>query len=57
MLAATSESLLPGWARAPLRLPYGPPLEATDIKMAGNVVVGGIRWAMTPARADDESVA
>ena len=57
VLAATSVSMLPGWARAPLRLPYVPPVEATVIKMAGNVVVGGIRWAMTPARADDESVA
>ncbi len=57
VLAATSVSMLPGWARAPLRLPYVPPVEATVIKMAGNVVVGGIRWAMTPTRADDESVA
>jgi hypothetical protein len=27
------------------------------IKMAGNVVVGGIRWVMTPARADNEPAA
>jgi uncharacterized protein (DUF2236 family) len=57
VLAATSVAMLPGWARAPLWLPYVPPVETTVIKMAGNVVVGGIRWAMTPARADDESVA
>jgi uncharacterized protein (DUF2236 family) len=57
VLAATSVSMLPAWARAPLWLPYVPPVEATVIKMAGNIVVGGIRWAMTPARADDESVA
>ncbi len=57
VLAAASVSMLPAWARAPLWLPYVPPVEATVIKMAGNIVVGGIRWAMTPARADDESVA
>jgi hypothetical protein len=48
---------LPAWARAPLRLPYVPPVEATVIKMAGNVVVGGIRWVMTPGEADDDSAA
>ena len=47
VLAATSVSMLPGWARMPLRLPYFPPLEATVIRMTGRVVVGGIRWAMT----------
>ena len=57
VLAAASVSMLPAWARSPLRLPYVPPVEATVIKMAGNVVVGGIRWAMTTARADDDSVA
>jgi len=57
VLAATSISLLPAWARAPLWLPYVPPVEATVIKMAGNVVVGGIRWVTTPAQADDDSAA
>jgi uncharacterized protein (DUF2236 family) len=57
VLAATSISLLPAWARGPLWLPYVPPVEATVIKMAGNVVVGGIRWVMTPAQADDDSAA
>ena len=47
VLAATSVAMLPAWARAPLWLPYVPPLESTVIKMAGNAVVGGIRWAMT----------
>ena len=46
VLAATSVAMLPAWARAPLWLPYVPPVEATVIKMAGNAVVGGIRWAM-----------
>lgn len=57
-LAAASVALLPGWVRAPLRLPYVPPVEATVIKVAGNAVVGGIRWAMTTAaRADHDAVA
>ncbi len=47
LLAATSVSMLPAWARMPLLLPYFPPVEATVIRMAGRAVVGGIRWAMT----------
>ncbi len=57
VLAATSVAMLPAWARAPLWLPYVPPVEATVIKMAGNAVVGGIRWAMATPRADRDSVA
>jgi uncharacterized protein (DUF2236 family) len=47
IVAATSISMLPSWARLPLRLPYLPPVEATAIRMAGRVLVGGIRWAMS----------
>src|SRR5262245_58391835 len=50
LLAATSVSMLPAWARMPLLLPYFPPVEATVIRMAGRVLVGGIRWAMTANR-------
>ena len=50
LLAATSVSMLPAWARMPLLLPYFPPVEATVIRMAGRVLVGGIRWAMTASR-------
>jgi uncharacterized protein (DUF2236 family) len=50
LLAATSVAMLPAWARMPLLLPYFPPVEATVIRMAGHVVVGGIRWAMTANR-------
>ncbi len=57
ILAATSVGMLPAWARAPLRLPYLPPVEATVIRMAGNALVGGIRWAMATARSEDDSVA
>jgi uncharacterized protein (DUF2236 family) len=47
VLAATSVAMLPAWARMPLLLPYFPPLEATVIRAAGRVLVGGIRWALT----------
>ena len=47
VIAATSVSMLPSWARLPLRLPYFPPVEASAIRAAGRVLVGGIRWAMT----------
>ena len=60
VLAAASVAMLPAWARAPLRLPYVPPVEATVIKMAGNIAVGGIRWVTTAAQAEhaeDDSVA
>ena len=46
VIAATSVSMLPAWARLPLRLPYLPPVEATAVRAAGRVLVGGIRWAM-----------
>jgi uncharacterized protein (DUF2236 family) len=47
VLAATSVAMLPAWARMPLLLPYFPPIEATVIRAAGRVLVGGIRWALT----------
>ena len=47
VLAATAVAMLPAWARLPLWLPYLPPVEATAIRFAGRILVGGIRWAMT----------
>jgi len=47
VLASASVAMLPAWARMPLRLPYLPPVEATGIRLAGRVLVGGIRWALT----------
>jgi len=47
VVAATSVSMLPWWARVPLRLPYLPAVEATAIRFAGRALVGGIRWAMS----------
>ena len=49
-LAATSVAMLPQWARAPLRLPYLPPVEATLVRGSGRILVGGIRWAMAAGR-------
>jgi uncharacterized protein (DUF2236 family) len=46
VLAATAVSMLPAWARFPLRLPYLPVLEATGVRLSGQVLVGGIRWAL-----------
>ena len=47
VLAAAAISLLPAWARLPLRLPYLPLLESTGVRAAGLVMVGGIRWALS----------
>ncbi|MGV1086440.1 MAG: oxygenase MpaB family protein [Mycobacterium sp.] len=47
VLCASAVSLLPAWARLPLRLPYLPALESTGIRLAGRVMVGGIRWVMS----------
>jgi uncharacterized protein (DUF2236 family) len=47
LLAAAAVSLLPGWARWPLRLPRLPVTEAAVIRPAGQAVVQAIRWATT----------
>ena len=52
-LAATSVSMLPAWARMPLRLPYLPPVESTAIRLAGRVLVGAIRWALSANAVED----
>lgn len=51
VLASAAVGLLPVWARLPLRLPYLPLLEATGVRLAGGVLVGGIRWALEANRA------
>lgn len=48
LLAAAAVGSLPRWARWPLRLPYLPLAEATVVRVAGEGLVRGIRWAMTP---------
>jgi len=52
VLAASAVSMLPPWARLPLRLPYLPPLEATAIRLSGRVLVSGIRWALSADQPD-----
>ena len=47
MLAAAAVSLLPGWARRPLRLPRLPVTEAAVVRPAGHAMVHAIRWATT----------
>jgi uncharacterized protein (DUF2236 family) len=47
VLAAAAVSLLPGWARRPLRLPRLPVTEAAVVRPAGHALVHAIRWALT----------
>jgi uncharacterized protein (DUF2236 family) len=54
LLAASAVAMLPLWARLPLLLPYAPVLESTVTRMAGRVLVGGIRWVMTPPGQEPE---
>jgi uncharacterized protein (DUF2236 family) len=48
VLAAAATSLLPGWARRPLYLPYLPLTETALVRPAGHAVIRAIRWALTP---------
>ena len=45
VLAAAAVSLLPGWARRPLRLPRLPVTETVLVRPAGHAMVQAIRWA------------
>ena len=49
VLAAAAVASLPRWARRPLRLPYLPLAESTVVRLAGEGLVRGIRWVLTPA--------
>jgi hypothetical protein len=49
-------SLLPGWARWPLRLPWLPGAEAALVRPAGQAMVGAIRWATSAPRPSDGPV-
>jgi uncharacterized protein (DUF2236 family) len=46
VLAAAAVSLLPRWARWPLRLPYAPVTERAIARPAGDSVVRVLRWAL-----------
>lgn len=47
LLAANAVSLLPWWARRPLRLPALPVAERTAVRLGGHAMVRSIRWAMS----------
>lgn len=49
VLAAAAVSLLPGWTRWPLRLPYLPFSETMLVRPAGAAITGLIRWSLTTA--------
>lgn len=49
LLGAAAVSLLPAWARWPLRLPYLPISEAVLVRPAGDAVTRLIRWSLQPA--------
>ncbi len=51
VLAAAATSLLPGWARRPLSLPYLPLTETALVRPAGHAMIRAIRWALTPPPA------
>jgi uncharacterized protein (DUF2236 family) len=55
VLAAAATSLLPGWARRPLRLPYLPLTETALVRPAGHAIVQAIRWATTSPPAAQAS--
>jgi uncharacterized protein (DUF2236 family) len=50
LLGAAAVSLLPAWARWPLRVPYLPVTEAVAVRAAGEVLTRTIRWAMAPGQ-------
>ncbi len=47
-LSASAVAMLPLWARRMLRLPFLPLVESTVVRVAGEGVTRGIRWAMSP---------
>jgi len=49
VLSAAAISLLPVWARIPLRLPWFPISEKVVVAPAGNALVSTLRWAMAPS--------
>src|SRR5438132_634295 len=55
VLAAAAASLLPGWARRPLRLPRLPVTEAVLARPPGHVMIHAIRWAISAPPAAQAS--
>jgi uncharacterized protein (DUF2236 family) len=50
VLCAAAVAILPGWARAMLRLPPPSPIDALLARPAGRLAAGTIRWALEPRR-------
>ena len=48
VLASAAVTLLPRWARAPLRLPWLPVLETVAVRPAGDLLTRTLRWALQP---------
>lgn len=48
VIAAAAVSLLPLWARVPLRLPWFPVSERAIVRPAGDVLARAMRWALGP---------
>jgi uncharacterized protein (DUF2236 family) len=48
VLVANAVSLLPKWAREPLKLPSFPAAERFGVRPSGRALTAVIRWAMTP---------
>lgn len=48
LLASAAISLLPVWARLPLRLPYLPVSETLVVRPAGEAITRLIRWSLQP---------
>jgi uncharacterized protein (DUF2236 family) len=47
ILGSAAVALMPRWARWPLRLPSFPVVEALAVRPAGEIVVRGLRWALS----------
>jgi uncharacterized protein (DUF2236 family) len=48
-LAAAAISMMPGWTRWPLRLPWFPVTEAVVARPLGDAMTRTIRWALRPS--------
>jgi uncharacterized protein (DUF2236 family) len=57
LLAATAIAELPAWARRELRLPVPHAAESALMAPVGRGVIGAIRWAMAPRRAQPQGAA
>jgi len=55
VIAASAVSLLPGWARAELRLPNPPLVDRLVVVPVGRIVSAGLRWAVGLPGAPDPS--